>query len=297
MMNMNRRSFLQNTISALYFQEQLPQFSEIFRKRKIGLQLYTVRNEMQASPEKTLAAISKIGYGYVESSAYFNGKIYDLKPKDFQRLLFNEGLEMPSGFIATGQEDPSMKGTLINQLELAIEDAIKMGQTYIGISWLAPFERKTIDDYKVLAEKFNKAGEMCKKFGIQFFYHNHDFEFSPIHSVVPYDLLLRECDDELVKMELDLYWITKAGKKAQEYFKKNPQRFPLWHIKDMTSDDSQSFTEVGKGRINFGQIFDSQKEAGLKYFFVEQDNCSPKQPLESIKISFDYLNNKSFIKK
>lgn len=294
---MNRRNFLFNAFSILTLPERMPSVAALVKKKKIGLQLYTVRNEMLASPENTLASVAQIGYKYVESAAYSDGKIYGIAPRDFKRILFNEGLLMPSGFIQTGQEDPSMKGTLINQLERAIEDAMMMGQVYLGISWLAPFERKTVDDYKKLAEKFNRAGELCKKFGLQFFYHNHDFEFTPLQGIIPYDLLLRECDDELVKMELDLYWLTKAGKKAQEYFVKHPQRFPLWHIKDMASDDSKSFTEVGNGTINFGSIFENQKEAGLKYFFVEQDFCTPKQPLESIKMSFDYLNNKSFIKK
>ena len=265
------------------------------KKNNIGIQLYTVRNEMLANPEATLASLRKIGYRKVEGVHYNNGKIFNQKVKDFKKYLVNEGIKMPSGHVSTGQEDPSQTGTLINNFERAVTDAMTLGQDYIVCPWLAEFERKTLDDYKRLTEKFNIAGEICKKVGIQFCYHNHDFEFEAIHSVVPYDLLLRECDDELVKMELDLYWITKAGKNALSYFEQYPLRFPLWHVKDMSKSDDNIFTEVGNGRINFASIFAQQEKAGLKHFFVEQDNCEPKKTLESAAISYNYLKNKNFI--
>jgi sugar phosphate isomerase/epimerase len=251
---------------------------------------------MKENTEKTIAAIAQIGYKQVEGAGYKNGKYYEQSPRDFRKLLYTEGLSMPSGHVATGQEDPALIGTIINQFEKAVEDAATVGQSYIVCAWLAEFERKTLDDYKRLAEKFNKAGEICKKYGIQFCFHNHDFEFKPMFDILPYDLLLRECDDELVKMEMDLYWIIKAGKNPFDYFDKNPLRFPLWHVKDISKTPDRNFTEVGSGFINFERIFAAKKTAGLKHFFVEQDNCDPRKPLESIAISYDYLKNKNFIK-
>jgi sugar phosphate isomerase/epimerase len=294
---MNRRNFIKNSLWAAPFATNSFYFDENhFRKKNIiGIQLYTVRDEMKANPEATLASLRKIGYRKVEGAFYHSGKIFNQNVKDFKKYLINEGMKMPSGHVSTGQEDPAQTGTLINNFEKAVVDAAALGQEYIVCGWLAEFERKTLDDYKHLAEKFNKAGELCKSYGIQFCYHNHDFEFDPLHSVVPYDLLLRECDDDLVKMELDLYWITKAGKNALSYFEQYPLRFPLFHVKDMSNDDKKTFTEVGSGTINFASIFAHKEKAGLKHFFVEQDNCEPRKPIESAIISYNYLKNKNFI--
>ncbi len=295
---MNRRNFIKNSLLAVPFAGNNFSFLEndFRQKKQIGLQLYTVRDEMKANAAETLAEIATIGYKKVEGAGYENGKMYGQSPRDFRKLLFSEGLSMPSGHVATGQEDPALIGTIINQFEKVVEDAATIGQTYIVCAWLAEFERKTLDDYKRLAEKFNKCGEICKKHAIQFCYHNYDFEFKPIFDILPYDLLLRECDDELVKMELDLYWITKAGKNPFEYFDKNPLRFPLWHVKDMAKTEDRNFTEVGNGSINFQQLFAAKEKAGLKHFFVEQDQCAPLKPIESVTISYNYLKNKNFIK-
>jgi sugar phosphate isomerase/epimerase len=141
-----------------------------------------------------------------------------------------------------------------------------------------------MDDYKKHAQLFNQAAEVCKKSGIQFGYHNHDFEFVTLEGQTPYDFLLKETDPKLVQMELDLYWISFAGKDPVAYFKKHPGRFPLWHVKDMEKSGERSFTEVGNGSINFQRLFDAKKTAGLKHFFVEQD-VSKRTPLESIEIS------------
>jgi sugar phosphate isomerase/epimerase len=293
---MNRRDFLKSSLaivpSASYFS-----FDENnFRKKNIiGLQLYTLREEMRVNPEKTLAALREIGYQKVESAYYNSGKIFGIRVKDFRRFLINEGIKMPSGHIDTGQAAPTQTGTIINNFEKAVEEAVSLGQKYLVCGYTAEFERKTLDDYKKLAELFNKAGEICKNYSIQFCYHNHDFEFEPIHSVVPYDLLLRECDDELVKMELDLYWITKAGKKPLSYFEQYPLRFPLWHVKDMAKEDTRNFAEVGYGKIDFASIFAHQEKAGLAHFFVAQDHCESQKPLESIAMSYNYLKNKNFI--
>lgn len=294
---MNRRNFIKNSLLAAPFITNSFDFEKSYFRKKsnIGIQLYTVRDEMMVNPEATLASLRKIGYRKVEGASYHSGKIFNRNVKDFKKYLIHEGMKMPSGHVSTGQEDPSQTGTLINNFEKAVNDAITLGQDYIVCGWLAEFERKTLDDYKRLAEKFNKAGEICKNYGIQFCYHNHDFEFEPLHSVIPYDLLLRECDDELVKMELDLYWITKAGKNALSYFEQHPLRFPLWHVKDMSKEDKNVFTEVGNGSINFAQIFAHKEKAGLKHFFVEQDKCEPRKPLESVAISYNYLKNKKFI--
>jgi len=138
----------------------------------------------------------------------------------------------------------------------------------------------------------NKAGEACSKSKIQFGYHSHNFEFPPIDGIVPYDLILQNTDKNLVKMEADLFWITKAGVDPVDYFKKYPGRFPLWHVKDMESG-SEQFAEVGRGIINFDRLFAERKTAGLEHWFVEQDQTS-REPFESLAMSRDYILQKNY---
>jgi sugar phosphate isomerase/epimerase len=134
------------------------------------------------------------------------------------------------------------------------------------------------------------AAEACKKAGIQFCYHNHDFEFKDMGGQHGYDVLLKETDPGLVKFELDLYWASFAGKDPVEIFRQHPGRFPLWHVKDMDNTPKKFFTEVGNGVIDFKAIFAHARESGMKHYFVEQDIC-PGSPFESIKKSFQYINN------
>ena len=117
--------------------------------------------------------------------------------------------------------------------------------TYLICSYLFPQERKSLDDYKRYVEVFNRAGEVCRKAGIQFGYHNHDFEFVPMEGKVPFDLLLEKTDPKMVKIELDLYWIAKAKQDPLKYFAAHPGRFPLFHVKDMDNTPKRFFTEVG----------------------------------------------------
>jgi sugar phosphate isomerase/epimerase len=151
-----------------------------------------------------------------------------------------------------------------------------------------------MDDYKRHAENFNSFGEICENAGLQFAYHNHDFEFLNFDGVMPYDYLLENTDPELVKMELDLYWITKGGQDPVEYFKKYPGRFELWHVKDMEDNEEKFFAEVGYGTIDFKRIFAERETAGMEMFFVEQDQ-SRRNPFESIEMSFNFLNEAEYV--
>jgi sugar phosphate isomerase/epimerase len=182
---------------------------------------------------------------------------------------------------------PNMKGTLTNDWKRAVDDAATLGQKYMVCAYLFPDERK-MDDYKRHIDLFNKSAETCKAAGIQFAYHNHDFEFKEMDGKLPYDMILSGTDPKLVKMELDLYWASYAGQDPVALFKKHPGRFPLWHVKDMAKTEKREFSEVGEGSINFQRIFDAKKTAGLTHYFVEQDICK-RPPLESIAISYRNL--------
>ncbi|MBS1526833.1 MAG: sugar phosphate isomerase/epimerase [Bacteroidetes bacterium] len=257
-----------------------------YDKKYIGLQLYTVRNAMGKDVAGTLAKVAQIGYNSVEAG-YGDGKYYGKTPSEFAEILKQNGLIMPSCHYTLG-EGQNIPGTILTGWDKAVEDAASIGQKYMVCAWLAPKERGSLDHFKQLADDFNKAGEVCKKSGIQFCYHNHDFEFIQQDGKYPYDILLENTDKNNVKFETDLYWLTKAGQDPVALFEKHPGRFPLWHVKDMDNTPKKMFTEVGNGTIDFKRIFEHNKKAGLKYFFVEQDMC-PGDPFVSITQSIDYI--------
>jgi sugar phosphate isomerase/epimerase len=145
---------------------------------------------------------------------------------------------------------------------------------------------KTMDDVKAAVEVFSKAGEACKKAGLQFAFHNHNAEFVPIDGVTPYDYIMEHTDKDLVKSELDLGWASVAGRDPVQLFQKYPGRIPLWHVKDMNKKTSEP-VEVGQGFIDFKRIFDHRKASGMKHFFIEQDGAP--DPLVNIKNSVDKI--------
>ena len=259
--------------------------SGFFKKKnaKVGLQLYTLRNDLSKDAKGTIEKVAKIGYKEVESFGYHDGKYFGMTAAEFAAFLKGLGLTTPSGHYGLGN--------LTKGWEAAIEDAQAVGQKYMVLAYLQDTERKTLDDYKKVADTMNNAAKLCKAGGIQFCYHNHDFEFVDMGGGIGYDILTNSTDSELVKFELDLYWATKAGQKPIDLFKKYPGRFPLWHVKDMDNTDKHYFTEVGKGTIDFKSIFANAKTAGMKHFFVEQDDCQPGPPLTSIATSFNYIEH------
>jgi sugar phosphate isomerase/epimerase len=257
----------------------------------IGLQLYTVRDAMQADPTGTLAKVAQIGYNSLEGATYTGTeKFYGMDPQTFKGVLKNNGLVMRSCHYRLGEDqtDGHVKGTMLDDWKRATDDAAALGLTYMVCAWLSPKERLGLDHYKKLAKDFNTAAETCKAAGIQFCYHNHDFEFEQEDGKYKYDVLLNETDPALVKMEMDLYWVSKAGQDPIKLFEKHPGRFPLWHLKDMDATADHAFTEVGNGTIDFKNIFKHKDKAGMKYFFVEQDKC-PGSPFDSITTSITYI--------
>ncbi len=263
-----------------------------FKITNIGLQLYTVRDAMQKDPAGTLAKVAQIGYNTLEGASYTGSqKFYGMEAKAFANLLKTNKLIMPSSHYRLGEEKTNgqnTQGTMLYGWEKAVEDASAVDIKYMVCAYLSAEERGGLDHYKKLAVEFNKAGELCKKAGIQFCYHNHDFEFDKQDGQYPYDILLNETDKSLVKMEMDIYWVSRAGMDPIALIDKHPGRFPLWHLKDMDNTPQRAFTEVGNGTINFKKILAQADKAGLKYFFVEQDIC-PGSPFDSITKSINYV--------
>ena len=285
-----RRSFLKSTTLLAAGALVSPSLMAADKKR-IGLQLYTVRDAMEKDPLGTLKRVAGIGYNSVEGATYTGSqKFYGMAPREFAKALRDNGLIMPSSHYRLGEEKNNgqpLQGTMLHNWHQAVNDASAAGVKYMVCAWLSPAERGSLDHYKWLADELNKAGRTCKEHGIQLCYHNHDFEFDKQDDKYPYDVLLQRTDKNLVKMELDLYWVTRAGHDPIELFKKHPGRFPLWHVKDMDNSADRKFTEVGNGVINFKKIFAHANQAGMKYFFVEQDVSA--SPFDSIAKSYAYV--------
>jgi len=245
---------------------------------KIGIQLYTVRDKMKEDVEATLARIAQIGYKEVEFAGYFGHP-----PEHIRSFLDKNGLTAPSTHVAYENDD---------QWKTALATAKTIGHEYIVMPWIPPEKRKTLDDWKNFAQVFNHAAQMAHDSGIQFAYHNHDFEFPKLDGQIPYDVLLQSTDPKLVQLEIDLYWITKAGQDPLTYFARWPGRIPLVHVKDSMGAPDDKMVDVGQGKIDWKRIFAKRDQAGIKHFFVEHDN--PPQGFEDVAVSFKYLNQLEF---
>lgn len=260
----------------------------------IGLQLYTVRNQIVKDPDGTLAKVAEIGYNSVEAMGYGNGKFFGLTPAQLSAMIKKHGLKSPSGHY--GMMNFLLKDDM-NDLKDNIAAAATMGHEYIVIPFLTDNMRTSLGDYKKLAAKFNVAATEAKKSGLKLAYHNHDFEFKDWGGgQTGFDVLLKETDPSLVFFEMDIYWVTRAGHNPIQIIKSNPGRIRMWHLKDMSQKEpasydvggNQYFAEVGAGIVNFKEIFRYKKESGMKYFFVEQDQTS-EPVFDAIAKSYKYV--------
>ena len=240
---------------------------------RIGVQLYTVRSILENDFVAGIEQVAAIGYNEVEFAGY-----YDHSPADVRALLDRVGLTAPAVHVGID--------ILRDNLDGVLEAAQIVGHQYVVCPYLAE-DQRTLDHYKQHAAFFNEVGQKCKEAGIQFAYHNHDFEFFETDGQIPFDVLLAETDAGLVKMELDLFWIKKGGHDALTYFQNHPGRFPLCHVKDMAGDAEGTMTPVGKGTIDFGSIFAQSEQAGLVHYFVEHDH--PDDPMQSITDGYAHL--------
>ena len=253
----------------------LPSFGFTASEQKFGVQLYSFRDEMAKDALGTLKQIAAIGIKEIESARSNKGHYYGLSPQDMKKACEDLGMSLKSGHVA-----------LDNNFQQTMEEAVASGQPYLICSSM-PSRGQTIDNYKKVAEAFNKAGEDCKKLGLKFGYHNHEYEFESDNGEVLYDVLMDYTEPELVHMELDLGWVIVAGKKPLDYFKKYPGRFPLWHLKDMDMTKKES-TEFGKGALDIKTMMQNQEASGVKHIFIEQEEYA-STPLESMKHNMEFL--------
>lgn len=269
------------------------------KPKDIGIQIYTLRNEIQKDGlEATMEKVAAAGYKLVEPFGYEGRKYLGKTPQEFKAMIEGLGMRVPSTHSVMELSSAGGKDDMINNMKITAEDAKATGAEYMVWAYLKPEDRTSMDDYRRHIETWNKFSEICNEVDIQFAYHNHDFEFIPFEGETekPYDMIMRETDSDLVKFEMDLYWVNKAGEKPIEWFKKAPGRFHLWHVKDMTEDETKFFAPVGEGIIDFKPIFEARETAGMKYFFVEQD-ATPDgiSPLDTMKVSWDFLNKADYV--
>lgn len=281
---MRRREFIKTSAFATAAVLSLPSFMVAGKSQKarpIGLQLYTLRDTIDADPKGILQKVASFGYKELEAYSYNDGKIFGMAYAEFAKYVKSLGMRVVSGHYGLNQ----IEG---DTWQKAVADAKSAGMEYMVVPYIVDKDRTSIDDYKKICANLNKAGEVCNKNGIRFGYHNHAFEFETLEGQIPYDLMLAELDPKKVSMEMDIFWVVNAGQDPVKYFEKYPGRFEQWHVKDMDKADRNRNADVGTGSIDYKALFAKAKVAGLKHFYVEQESY-PGAPIDSTEASAKFL--------
>lgn len=263
----------------------------------VGLQLYTIRDAMTADALGTLKKISELGYKNVELANYADGKFYGYAPAEFKKIVNDLGMDIISSHTSV-----EAAGITMDSAKKMADDHAAMGVKYCVQPWVEEVNRN-IESYKKMIADWNQVGAVMKEVGIQFGYHNHNFEFANLDGIIPYyDIFMPEMDANLITMELDMYWATKAGQDPVEMFNKYPGRFQLFHFKDMSQQSAPFYdvikddiTSVGAGLIDFKRIYAARETAGMKYLFVEDDNQGMGKPFEALEISIANITTKILV--
>ncbi|HVX25398.1 MAG TPA: sugar phosphate isomerase/epimerase family protein [Parafilimonas sp.] len=273
-------------------------------KETLGLQLYTVRDDMKTDPSGTLKKVAAIGYKYVEHANYVDGKFYGYTPVDFKKLLSDLNLDMISGHCVMTMKDwDDATNDVTDVWKKTVEDAATVGQKYVVSPWMDEKARTDMDLLKKFMMMFNKSGELCKAHGMKFGYHNHDFEFTTkVGDENLYDYILKNTDPNLVAQQMDIGNMYGAGGRALDILKAHPGRFELMHVKDeipSTSGgemgDKFESTVLGKGVVGTKEIVDyARKHGGTTQFIIEQESYQSLTPVESAKEDFDIMKSWGF---
>lgn len=254
-----------------------------------GLQLYSLRDQLPKDVKGVIAKVAEAGYKQVETFGYNKQNGYwGLTSKDFSQLLKDNGLKSPSGHYAINQY---LGNGSTEDLQMNIDVCHALGQEYLIVPSLAEQFIKTGEDFKNVADKMNKVAMLLKKEDLKLGYHNHNFEWKVADGTTFYDTLLANTDPELVHMEMDIFWVVRAGQNPIEILEKHKGRYKFVHIKDRDKTQTNLNTEIGKGSIDFKSIIPQAKKAGVKYFIMEQENYLNIDPYVSIKESADYIKS------
>ena len=253
----------------------------------IGLQLWSVRNDMKTEPDSTIAKIGNMGYGFIEAAGFSDGKFYGFEPAAFTSMVEYNGLDFLSSHTGQDLPDSASRDKTMEWWDACIAAHKEAGVTYIVQPFMGKAGYESLDGLKKFCEYFNAVGEKCNAAGIRFGYHNHDKEFGSIDGTTLYDFMLENTDPDKVMFEMDLYWAVVGGADPVEYFNKYPGRFELWHVKDKE--------EVGaSGMMDFERIFANREKAGVKYYIVEVEEYN-YEPIVSVEKSLEFLNEAEYV--
>jgi len=296
---LTRRTFVKNSTLAIagatLFSKNLIAVAK--DKTITGVQLYSVREEMKKDPAGTLKQLADMGYKYVEHANYVDRKFYGYSPADFKKLLGDMGLQMKSGHTVMGQKAwDETKNDFTDSWKYTVEDAATVGQQYVISPWLDDKYRKDLDGLKAFLAVFNKSGELCKKSGMKFGYHNHNFEFNTdVGGMRLYDIILKETDPNLVIQQMDMGNMYGAGGRPLELLKQYPGRFLSLHVKDEIKSEKGDMsgyesTVLGTGVIQVKDVLDiARKQNPDTHFIIEQESYQGKSPMDSVKEDLEIM--------
>lgn len=293
-MKSSRRAFLKNTTLAVAGATLVSPALTASGKAKaiVGIQLYSVRDDMKKDPSGTMKKLAEMGYRYVEHANYIDRKFYGYSADEFKKLLSDLNLKMLSGHTVMGKQHwDSAKNEFTDAWKYTVEDAATVGQQYVISPWLDESLRKNYDDMLRYMEVFNKSGELCKKSGMKFGYHNHDFEFKEsLNNIKVFDIILQHTDPKLVAQQIDIGNMYGGGGRPLEVLKKYPGRFELMHVKDeIKAGDEYESTILGNGIIDTKQVADLGRKQGTSHFIIEQESYQGKTPIDSAKIDLEIM--------
>lgn len=289
-MSNTRRDFLKKSTLALAGATIFS--SDLFAAKNpgelVGLQLYSIRDDMKADPLGSLKKLAAMGYKNVEHANYIDRKFYGYTATEFRKVLNDLGLKMPSGHTVMRKDHwDNSKNDFTDAWKWTVEDAAVMGQQIVISPWLDESLRKNYDDMKRYMDVFNKSGELCKKSGMRFGYHNHSFEFSEeLNGMKIFDIILQNTDPKLVVLQLDIGNMYNAGARALDVMKKYPGRFESMHVKDeiKASEGHEPYesTILGVGLIPVKEVIELGRKSGTKHFIIEQESYQQKTAMQSV---------------
>ncbi len=287
-MDNSRRKFIKITggvttgfaLSGLSGLSYFSSCEETGKLKKFGIQLYTLRDVVPKDPKGVLKQLASFGYTQIESYEGQQGMFWGMSNTEFKKYLDDLGMSIVSSHCDMNKD-----------FEKKAAEAAAIDMKYLICPWLGP--QKSIDDYKRHADEFNKRGEICKKNGIRFAYHNHDYSFKPMNGQVPQDVMMNATDASLVDYEMDMYWVVAAGEDIENWVKKYPNRFRLCHVKDRSKtpgpDNGKNSVDLGTGSIDWSKILSTAKANGMEYFIVEQEAYPNGTSLEASKVNAEYM--------
>lgn len=247
---------------------------------KFGLQLYSLRDDMPKDPMGVLKQVSSFGYKQIESYEGVQGMFWGMSNTAFKKYMDDLGMTMVSSHCDMNKD-----------FEKKAAEAAAIGMKYLICPWLGP--QKSLDDFKKYADEFNKKGEVCKKNGIRFAYHNHDYSFKELEGQIPQNVMMDNTDASLVDFEMDIYWVVTGNNDPEAWMKKYKNRFRLCHVKDRSktpvTDNGKNSVDLGTGVIDFAKVLKTAKANGMEYFIVEQEAYPNGTPLDAVKVGAEYM--------